>query len=601
MDSDFCGSDVLFDQVFTNLKWEGCVSEIITYESFASAVVYHRTLPFSIRDFYFADRDNDLVILMDGFIYNSEEILRNLSIVDRDIAGPQLVSLSFIKWGDKIFDKLNGDFAICIYCRKNNELFLARDHVGLRPLAFHKKGSLIYFSTDSIGLCKSTAKSVSIQLDYIYNFFYWNGADYSVLPTSDVEKVLPGHYINFTQSGTIRQRYWFPEKIKEITSLSQASLIDDIQILLSDSVRIRSDHRLQASAHVSGGLDSGLIAALARKEYEYQDPFCGFSYSPANDVKSEDVVYDERQIVNKICDPFRIDPVFINLTVDDFLDSKESWRYSVLQFYEKKVITEAMPRRINLIFTGWGGDEFLSSGNRGIDADLIKKLHWRTFLKKYPITKPRRLIYALIYKALFPSLGKPSAKERFNQYEYQYFRDLEKQNTIPRQKQFSLKSRRKIHLFLLSDHHLAARVDDWYVLGQRSGIEYRYPLLDKRLIEYMLSIPSHKLVMGNLNRIILRVIGRDLLPNELIDNPIKNDPVRDHINNRLLTEAGKLIFEDLEQFKADPELKFIDFELLERNIEKMYSSKQFGDEIKVSWFLLSIKHAHDFIHGFTAP
>ncbi len=91
-------------------------------------------------------------------------------------------------------------------------------------------------------------------------------------------------------------RYWKPEKIKTDKRLSYNRMLSDLTSILNDSVLIRCDPRFKAGAHVSSGIDSGIVSAMARKVYHQQDRFYGFSWSPA-DYSAKDAKFDERELV----------------------------------------------------------------------------------------------------------------------------------------------------------------------------------------------------------------------------------------------------------------------------------------------------------------
>ena len=77
-------------------------------------------------------------------------------------------------------------------------------------------------------------------------------------------------------------------------------------------------------------------------------------------------------------------------------------------------------------------------------------------------------------------------------------------------------SRRKFHLEMLRFYHLQERCESWFIMGYRNGIEYRYPLLDKRIIEYMLSVPSELLCKTDHFRPVIRELGEGILPSRMI-------------------------------------------------------------------------------------
>ena len=128
--------------------------------------------------------------------------------------------------------------------------------------------------------------------------------------------------------------------------------------------------------------------------------------------------------------------------------------------------------------------------------------------------------------------------------------------------------------------------------GQLNGIEYRYPLLDKRIVEYMLKVPSRCLVGGNHYRILLREIGKDFFTPEMLENKSKDDPVKSHYFSEMVKKVEQDFINELETFRNNPDLSFVDFDLLEKNLPKIKAGKM---DSSIFYYL---KAAHEFTKGY---
>lgn len=598
---DLTGSNILSRDIMTEirkvLQWNTCNTKEIIWNEFSGTILFDRRLPVSEKDFCFIDNLNEILVILDGFIYNKGEIIRKYSLPENSLhlETPELLLRAFLKEGESFVRELNGDFAICIYDKKAGNIFFYRDHLGIRPLAVCKRDSLICFSTDIMGLCKALLSGERINPSFVINMFLLTGWDYGCMPLKDVMKILPGHYAIARSSGFVHKKYWHPGEIKNDKDLTFEAVKNDLETLLNDSVRIRSDRKFTASAHVSGGLDSGVVAALSRKEYYDQREFFGFSWSPDRLQVNEKIKADERSLVRDICMLHDMIPVYSNFTVDDFFDHMADWRNSLMIIYERKIGRAAGEKSINLIFSGWGGDEFISTGNRGIDADLIKEFNWGCFLKRNPLRKPKRIVLVLLFNVFFPSVRRPYLRYKADPAVYRFIKAKLKSNIIPRNRRTSYSSRRRVHLGCLDSYHIATRCEDWYVNGQRNGIEYRYPLLDKRIIEYMLKVPSHCLVDGADNRIIMRHLAKNLLPREVISGKSKEDPVKSYFHNKATKELTQILVDKTEDFRHISDLAFVNFDLLDRAIREYKLGNEKRDPGAV---LFCLKWAHELIKGF---
>jgi len=576
------GSHLLGDNSICN--------KIIKEGEFSAFVLKNHVPQNKESSLFFNDIENGVFVIMDGYVYNHLEIGLKLNYNEVPFFSPQLAIKAFLKWGPSFGKHLNGDFSICIYLTKEKKAYFIRDQVGIRPLVLYFQDSNVFFATDPIGLCKALDNVEKIDYKFLMNFFMWSGFHYGLLPNQKVYTVKPGHYVEITTKGSVEKKYWFPEKIKKDNNLTFKKATKDLSNLLSDAVRIRSDQRFTAAAHVSGGLDSGILAALARREYKNQEKFFGFSWTTQTQEKAQ-IAFDERELVKKLCDQNDIIPIFPDYNLDDYLSFVSDWRHPSEQLYERRVVELAKARKVNLIFSGWGGDEFISIGNRGIDADLMREGSWSAFIKKHPFWRPKKFLSAL-FNAIFPGARRGYSKIKADPSVYPYIKKALGSNRISRNERFKYHSRRLVHLQLLEMGHLAKRASDWYVHGQRNGLEYRFPLLDKRIIEYMLKVPSRCLVGGNHNRILLREIGKDQLPKDILENKSKDDPIKSQFYNKTVEGVKNQFIEEFKTFKQNPDLGFVDFDLLEKNLPEIRAGKM---DASIFYYL---KAAHEFTKGY---
>ena len=155
---------------------------------------------------------------------------------------------------------------------------------------------------------------------------------------------------------------------------------------------------------MSSGIDLGIVAVLARKEFLLQEPFYGFSWSPA-DYSSHSAKYDEREFVRKLCRQAGITPVFSDMDQKIFSFNVSSFYDNHGFFSEERTLSQAGRTGTNLIFSGWGGDEFVSTAAPAIEADLLRSLRLGLYLRRNEIGHPKKFIKNVIYYVLKPALG----------------------------------------------------------------------------------------------------------------------------------------------------------------------------------------------------
>lgn len=577
------------------VEWKGGVHHQVTYGNFSGGFFLHPHHPFTVEDCLYIDTDNDLLVLMSGDVYNRFEIARDINHEPGVLSLPALIANAFLREGPYFVNTLNGDFSIAIYQKRDNTLSLFRDHVGINPLAYTLQDNSLFFSSDIIGLCRAFhEEGKRMNMDPVVSIY--KPVDMTLTPNEKVLKLKAGYFLQYNADGIVTKKYWEPERIKTDNNLSQPQMLAEIKALLHDAVHIRSDPRFNAGAHLSGGFDSSTVAVLARKEYANQARFYGYSWSPDNSTPDENEL-DERVLVKKTCQMSGIIPAFIHVEVKDFVELTENSLNNFYYFHEEKVLELAKNYKNNLLFSGWGGDEFISFGSLGVDSDLFFNFQWKTFLKKNPINHPKKIISYLIYRVLFPAIGfVPFGVRKSYKEELHFFKKEARgfhQETYNRYNLY--RSRREYQLGMLYTYHLAERTERWAVTGYRNGVVYRYPLLDKRIIEYMLKVPSKALVRDSkYTRIILREITEGLLPEEVRWRVGKWDPAFFSLVNKQSKERAMLFIREIAEFKKNPNMYFVDFDELEIAVKKFSENQDYPEASKVIGNIVAFKMYHEF-------
>lgn len=566
-----CGSFTLSGSVDTLSAWddyyrddEGMYFNPVSTDAFSGGYYLHQRLPLTGDDLLFHDPGNDLIVLFSGYIYNKHGLPGRQGF-DAGEPEPRIAARLFLEEGPDFVRRLNGDFAIFIGQPAQRRAYLFRDQVGIRPLAYSADSSKLLFSSDVNSLCRRLGGRKPVSEDYLHGFFKY--IDLTTTPSDSVKRLLPGHYLEYSESGVRITRYWNPERIKTDNSMNYEEMLSGLRELVEDAVAIRCDNRFTAGAHVSSGLDSCTAAALARRNYIRQDTFHGYSWSPSG-FTPHDPAYDERDLVRSLCSRERIMPVFSGMTPEEFLERVSDFYHNRGNYFEEHTLGQAAANGTNLLFSGWGGDEFISTGDRGIDTDLLRRLNFRTYFRRNPVRPVKRFIKNFLFYTLLPALGilqwnvgrsfandARYLKKPFGKTERKVLRNF-----------YFYTSRRQLHLRYLRFYHVQERCESWMISGYRRGVEYRYPLLDLRIVEYILRIPSFLLCRTDYFRPLLRIIGEGWLPDDVRLNVSKRDPVYMELWYELFRQAGLKLMEEAGQWQANPELGFINFKKLTDDI-----------------------------------
>ena len=565
----------------------------ISCRGFEGGYFINSRLPYRESDICFFDESNDVLVLISGTVYNMEELVR-LCNKSNLVSDPEFIASLFLLEGPGFVKRLNGDFAIFILQPEKQQAYLFRDHLGIRPQAYANDAQSLSFSSDINGLCRAFSDGQGIDSNYLLGYFKY--IDYRKTPCEKVKKLLPGHFLHFSENGVETQKYWEPEKIKVDKTLSHDQMLADLKSLLVDAVRIRCDQRFRAGAHVSSGIDSGIVSALSRKEYTLQETFYGFSWSPDDYNATSGAKYDERELVKKFCTQAAIWPVFSDMDSADFQYAVSAFNDNHGFFSEDKTIHQAVANDTNLIFSGWGGDEFISTAATAIEPDLLRSGKICLYLKRNQIRQPKKFVKNVVYYVLMPALGilDRSTAKSFKD-DARYLKKPFKKSDRKAVRQFYFHtSRHNHHIGMLNFYHLQGRCEKWFMMGYRHGVEYRYPLLDKRIIEYMLKVPSELLCKTDYFRPLLREISEGILPDEVRWNWSKNDPVYWSWMDGLFRDSALRFMEEVDVWERNPDLHFVDFDLLNQDIAK-YNDRSDDVDSKVLFrALVYLKAIHEF-------
>lgn len=542
---------------------------------------------------FFIDHITNWSIFVFGEIYNYEEVFKNYPTTSSETNAQSIMRL-LLQNGVHFAENLNGDFIILLSNSKENTTYVVRDHLGIFPFSYTVQDNVIYYCSDALSLCRAFYPDEPINPEFLLRDF--KITDNSLTPNKNVKRLLPGHYLLIKNNVAKQHKYWFPEKILTDNSYTAERVFKEATALIEDAVKIRVDKKLKAASHISGGLDSSTIAVLSKKHYSHQKKFFGFSWSPDYNLFPHQGERDERILVEKICKKNQIEPVFSSYSTNHFQNFYDNpLNYSL--YSDEQLFQEfAKKNEIHLIFSGYGGDQFISCGTYGIFIDLLRSFKWRKYWKVARTWSPMTILKSIVLDFLFPVMGfLPLNFFIQNRDSTQFIKKPFKKNHKPSLRHFILhKSRKEMHLGMLYSYHIPLRTEEWYNWGTKYGVQYRYPLLDKRIVEFMLKIPSDYLYQGSFGRVLLREAAKEILPEDIRWSTSKTDPALFKYVDELVNDFFLKYNPQLEDFKKNSALDFFDFKKFETAISKeKRKSPSIQSKSIISTFI-QLKYLHEF-------
>lgn len=216
--------------------------------------------------------DKSLCIVFNGEIYNYKDIEAELREANPKLtlfsnSDTEILLKSYEFWGDECLNKLNGMFAFGILNLKTGEFFAARDRLGIKPFYYAISDNGFIFASEIKAILKSGLLKAEPDIDAITTQMH-----YQVAPKTgfkNIDKLTAGHYLKYNLNNSNKENLeivkWWEINVNENYNKPEEQLIDELDDLLNDSVRLQMISDVPIGILLSGGLDSSLIAALMRK------------------------------------------------------------------------------------------------------------------------------------------------------------------------------------------------------------------------------------------------------------------------------------------------------------------------------------------------
>lgn len=484
------------------------------------------------------DVDAGLVITADARLDNRSEIGSALGISENrlaEISDARLILLAWRKWERDCPSRLIGDYAFAIWDERRKTLFCARDHAGVRPFYYSLTAERAIFASHIRGVTAVPGVSSEIDEEYVKAFvaerLYRKDRTYFAA----IRLLPPGHSLTIRSDSEKLERFWFPENARDVRFADDAEYAEAALEIYRQAVADRLRTTAKVGVHLTGGLDSSSVAVLAartRQQNNLPAPV-GYSWQPAPAENAElsrehqfiEVVCAQENLTAQYCPASSAD-VLSMLKKDPFVEPTEG-----TMMLEIAVQRQAAADGVRLILSGWGGDETLSHNGDGYYAGLLLRGHWwRLFWESRKSGSPLRFIAKQIVLLCFTNYIEGMNKIKYRSLRYQASADsyihpkfkgsIKLKNVLSRQTSV----RSSMLSYCRSGSH-AERIESWTAHGAARGINYVYPLLDRRLMEFAIGLPPEQFVRGKWRRWIMRKTVENILPAKVCWNQSKDEPV----------------------------------------------------------------------------
>lgn len=476
------------------------------------------------------NEDRSIAVILNGEIYNYQELTERLKANGHQFytnSDTEVLVHLYEEDGIGMLSRLRGMFAFALWEEKTGRLYLVRDRLGIKPLYYAVKDKMIGFASEIKPMLRLPFVSKTLSEKALRDFLNYG---YVVAPDTmfqDIYKLEPGHYLIIESEKIINKEYWDCSERHYITDTTE-KIEQKVRELLEESVRLHMRSDVPVGVFLSGGIDSGLIAAMAAKTTEQIETYT---------IRFEDAAFDESEMAVKVAEKYRTKHHCYTVSSDRIkeLFPKMMWAFDeplgdsgILPNY---IINElAVNDGIKVVLTGAGGDELFAGYSYYLENAREQRL------RKY-IWPVKKIAYGLngIYPEVSRKLIRSVSYETDRYLHYIGHKTIWGDGVLKRLLSISVEepsyTTRRIYdrcngdelnrcLYTDIKTYLC---DDLLCLADRASmihsVEGRVPFLDHKLVEYAMDIPdSVKLLQGS-RKGLLKKVAEQFLPKELIDLP----------------------------------------------------------------------------------
>lgn len=212
------------------------------------------------------------VLVYNGELYNTQDLrntLENRGHVFNSNSDTEVLLVSFVEWGPECVNHLIGIFAFAVWDLQQKELFMARDHLGVKPLFYIKKGANLIFASEIKAILAHPEVHAQVDAQGLAEIFALGPARTPGIGVfKGIEELKPGHSLALNSKGISISCFWSLRSRPHEDSFEDT--VDTIRIMFNDAVKRQLVSDVPVCTLLSGGLDSSAISAVAAAEYSLE-------------------------------------------------------------------------------------------------------------------------------------------------------------------------------------------------------------------------------------------------------------------------------------------------------------------------------------------
>ena len=459
---------------------------------------------------------NTYAIVYNGQIYNTQELRKELmanGLTFESHSDTEVLLKSFVYWKHDVINHLNGIFAFAVWNSNEKELFIARDHFGVKPFYYCLVDNTLVFASEVKALFKYPGITAEIDQEGISELF---GLGPCHTPGNgifkNINELKPASFAVFNSSGLYVKKYW--SLVSKPHTDSFGKTCDKVRFLLEDSIKRQLVSDVPLCTFLSGGLDSSIITLYAAK-------YCKEKGLPPLDTYSVDYVDNDKNFVKTDFQP-NSDGYYIELMknelntnhhniildtpelADSLEDAMIARDYPGMADVDSSLLLfcKNVKEHATVTLTGECSDEIFGGYPWFFREDALRS---GSFPWSIAIDERQTLLDPEI-------ANKVHLKDYIN---YRYTESLNEVDILDEDSEETKEKRKISHLTL--NWFMQTLLDRSDRMAMFNGFEIRVPFCDYRLAEYVWNIPWEIKALNGREKGLLRYVMKDMLPTEIVD------------------------------------------------------------------------------------
>lgn len=466
------------------------------------------------------NEEKDVVVVLNGEIYNYQELREELKKKKHKFVtktDTEVLVHGYEEWGHNLTKKLRGMYAFAIWNKKEQELYMARDGWGIKPLYYYQNGKTLMFASEIKAFLDHPDFIKEFNDEILSAYLCFNSVPTEETFFKGVKRVEPGHQLIYKDNNLEIERFFKLEFDEQNTNLEKSA--EEINEAMTDSVKRHFHADVEVGSLLSSGVDSSYIVSIGKPNKTFT-------------VGYDDPKYNEINYAKDLADKLGVQNISKKITQEEYIKNFPKLMYhmdepladpSIIALHS---ISELASHHVKVITSGEGADELFGGYNT-----YQEEVNQSWYMK---IPFPLRRLASMI-AGIFPEVRGFNFIYRRGKHLKDYniglgrvFRDEEAMKIVKPKNQIHTKDIVKpfYEEYKNNSTMVQRQVIDFYFWlvrdflhavdrsGSMFGIEARTPFLDEKVYNIARKLPVSSKINKETTKIALRKAAEKVIPNE---------------------------------------------------------------------------------------